>query len=173
VNAALSERKKDGALRAPSFYIDSRRSLSLYKLDCVPPSGSVSFRVLRVIALQVVALWLLSVHVFASRVSTYTHVGPKSHHVWIDTLMRFDVCSNLGDFRTKRTFSFWHTLCIAEMAIAHHMDRLPCNSRFGVKVQDLGFRVQGVGFRVQGSGFGFRVQGSGFRVQGSGLRVEG
>jgi hypothetical protein len=40
-------REKDGALRAPSFYIDSSRSLSLYKLDCVPPSGSFSFRVLR------------------------------------------------------------------------------------------------------------------------------
>jgi hypothetical protein len=30
--AALLEREKDGALRAPSFYIESRRSLSLYEL---------------------------------------------------------------------------------------------------------------------------------------------
>ena len=40
VNAALSERENDGALRDPSFYIDACRSLSLCKLDCVPPSGS-------------------------------------------------------------------------------------------------------------------------------------
>ena len=45
VNAALSEREKNGALRAPSLHINSRRCLSLYTLDCVPPSGSFSLRV--------------------------------------------------------------------------------------------------------------------------------
>ena len=43
VNAALSERIKDGALRAPSFCIESRRSLSLYELHN-------RFHVLRVVA---------------------------------------------------------------------------------------------------------------------------
>ena len=45
VYAALSERAEDAELRAPSFYIESRHSLSLYELDCVPPSGSFSLRV--------------------------------------------------------------------------------------------------------------------------------
>jgi hypothetical protein len=45
-----------------------------------------------------------SVHVFASRSSTYTHWAPKSNHVRIDTLMRGDVCSDIGDCRTKGSF---------------------------------------------------------------------
>jgi len=58
VDAALSEREKDGALRALSFYIVSRRSLSVYELY-------KRFRVLRVVALGVVALRLSSVVTFA------------------------------------------------------------------------------------------------------------
>ena len=46
VDAAMSGRERDGALRASSFYILSRRSLSLYELYN-------RFRVLRVVALQV------------------------------------------------------------------------------------------------------------------------
>ena len=55
VYAALSERGKDGAR---SFYVLSRRSLSLYELYN-------RFRVMRVAALQVVALRLSSVVAFA------------------------------------------------------------------------------------------------------------
>ena len=43
--AALSKTEKDEALRAPSFYVEPSRSLSFYDLDCVPPSGSFSLRV--------------------------------------------------------------------------------------------------------------------------------
>ena len=70
-----------------------------------PYELSTQFQVLRVVALRVVALWLSSVHVFACRASTYTHVAPKLHHVRIDTLMRGDVCRNIEDFLTKG--SFW------------------------------------------------------------------
>ena len=58
VNAALTERGKDGALRAPSFYVLSRRSLSVYEL-------CNRIQVLRVVALRVVVLRLSSVVTFA------------------------------------------------------------------------------------------------------------
>ena len=58
MNAALSEREKGGGLRAPSFYILSRRSLSVYELYN-------RFRVLWVVALRVVVLRLSSVVTFA------------------------------------------------------------------------------------------------------------
>ena len=48
VYAVLLEREQDGAFYAPSFYIVSRRSLSLHELYN-------RFRVLRMVALRVVA----------------------------------------------------------------------------------------------------------------------
>ena len=98
VNAALSEREKDGALRAPSFYTESRRSLSLYELDCFPPSGSF--------LLPVVAL-LSSIATFAcsrgspvGRGETRRNTG---YATFVHVMLDFDVTSFPSD-----TTNIWH-----------------------------------------------------------------
>jgi hypothetical protein len=65
VRCAVGEGQRWSAPRSIFLYLDTHWAIELYN----------RFRVLRVVALRLVAFWLKSVHIFASRVSTYTHVS--------------------------------------------------------------------------------------------------